>query len=142
LAEWRILDYGQKAKVNRHMVTFSYKEREYLEVKWTVPIEKFISLLIYHIPPKHFRVVRYYRALATRTKSLFKKILGKLFRRMIQISKKPAHLKRTFISLTGKNPLRCPLCQREMKLVEVAYFSKQIKFSGPLPPSVAISQPL
>ena len=77
------------------MLTFSYKEREHPEVKWTVPVEKFISLLIQHIPPKHFRVVRYYGALATRTKPLFKRILGKLFRRMKQISK-PAHLKRTF----------------------------------------------
>ena len=71
------------------------KEREQPEVKWTVPIEKFISLLIQHISPKHFRVVRYYGALATKTKLLFKEILSKLFRRMMQISKL-AHLERTF----------------------------------------------
>jgi len=56
------------------MVTFSCKEREQLEIKWTVPVEKFISLLT-----KHFRVVRYYGALATRTKPLLKEILNKLF---------------------------------------------------------------
>lgn len=123
------------------MVTFSYKEREQPEVKWTLPVEKFISLLIQYIPPKHFRVVRYYGALATRTKPLFKRILGKLFRIMKQITKL-AHLRECLISFTGKDPLRCPLCQREMKLVEVAYFFKQIKLSGPLPPSIAISQPL
>jgi len=93
------------------MVIFSYKEREQPEIKWTVPVEKFISLLIQHIPPKHFRVVRYYGALATRAKPLFKKIL---------------RWRERLSSFTGKDPLRCPICQRKMELVEVAYFSKKL----------------
>jgi len=123
LAEWRILDYGKKSNSGEYMVIFSYKEREQPEVKWTVPVEKFISLLIQHIPPKYFRVVRYYGALATRTKPLFKRILSKLFRRMKEMAKFTRWRKR-IISFTGKDPLRCPICHREMELVEVAYFSK------------------
>jgi len=122
LAEWRILDYGKKPDWDKHMVTFSYKEREQPEVKWTVPVEKFISLLIQHIPPKHFRVVRYYGALATRTKPLLKRILSRLFQRMKEIVKFTRWRER-ITSFTGKDPLRCPICQREMELVEVAYFS-------------------
>jgi len=124
LAEWRILDYGKKSDGDKHMVTFSYKEREQAEVKWTVPVEKFISLLVQHIPPQHFRVVRYYGALASRTKALFKGIWKKLFRKMKEVAKFDRWRER-IISFTGKDPLRCPLCQREMELVEVAYFESK-----------------
>lgn len=124
LAEWRILDDGKKkSKEDKSLVTFSYMEREQPEVKWTITVEKFISLLIQHIPPKYFRVFRYYRALATRNKPWFKRILGKLFHRMKQITKLASWRER-LISFTGKNPLRYPICQREMKSVEVAYFSR------------------
>ena len=74
LAEWRTLDCGKKSDLDEYMVTLSYKEREQPEVKWSIPVEKFISLLIQHIPPKHFGQIRYYRTLATRTKPLFKKL--------------------------------------------------------------------
>jgi len=125
LAEWRILDYDKNPKSGKCMVTFSYKEREQPEVKWTVPVEKFISLLIQHIPSKHFRVVRYYGALATRTKPSFKRILSKLFHRMKEMAKFTRWRER-LSSFTGKDPLRCPICQRKMELVEVAYFSKKL----------------
>ena len=124
LAEWRILDYGKKTDWDEYRVTFSYKEREQPEVKWSVPVEKFISLLIQHIPPKHFRVVRYYGALATKTEPLFKRILSKLFRRMKEMAKFTRWRER-LTSHTGKDPLRPSLCQRKMELVEVAYFSKE-----------------
>ena len=114
-----------KPDSDEYRVTFSYKEREHPEVKWTVPVEKFISLLIQHIPPKHFRVVRYYGALATRTKPLFKRILSKLFRRMKEMAKFTRWRER-ITSFTGKDPLRSSICQREMELVEVAYFSRRL----------------
>jgi len=91
------------------MVTFSYKEREQPEVRWTLPVEKFISLLIWHISPGHFRVVRYYGALATRGKSHFKRVWGKLFPLIRKVSKATFWRER-FFSFTRKDPLRCPLC--------------------------------
>jgi len=112
LAEWRILNYGKDSDWDRHMVTFSYKEREQPEVKWTVPVEKFISLLIQHIPPKHFRVVAYSGALATRTKPLFKRILSKLFRRMKEMVRF-THWRERITRFTGKDPLRCPFLSEE-----------------------------
>ena len=124
LAECRILDYGKKAKGDKPMVTFSYKERKQPEVKWTLPVEKFMCLLIQHIPPQHFRVVRYYGVLANKIKPWFKRVLGKLFRRIKQVSKLVCWRER-LISFTGKDPLRCPICRREMKLVEVAYFESK-----------------
>jgi len=122
LAEWRILNYAKDHDSGNYWVTFSYKERGRSEVKWTLPVEKFIRLLTQHILPPHFRVVRYYGALANRVKGLFKKTLKKLFRRMKQMADFDSWRQR-ITAFTGKDPLRCPLCQREMKLVEVAYFS-------------------
>ncbi|MCL0064165.1 transposase [Dehalococcoidia bacterium] len=124
LAEWRILDYGKNPESDEYRVTFSYKERGRPEVKWTLPVEKFIGLLIQHIPPQHFRVVRYFGVLATKTKAFFKRILKKLFRRMKQMTDFASWRER-LISFTGKDPLRCPICQQEMKLVEVTYFSRK-----------------
>ncbi len=124
LSEWRILDYANDPDSDKHRVTFSYKERKQPEVKWTVPVEKFISLLIQHIPPQNFRVVRYYGALATRTKPLVEKLLKKLARRMKQMIKFDSW-RRRLADFTGKDPLRCPICQREMELVEVAYYSRK-----------------
>ena len=43
---------------------------------------------------------------------------------MKQITKL-AYWRERLISFTGKDPLRCPICRREMKLVEVAYFSSK-----------------
>ena len=120
----RILDYSKNPDSDGYRVTFSYKEGGRPEVKWTLPVEKFIGLLIQHIPPQHFRVVHYYGVLATRIKPLFKRALGKLFRRIKQMTKLVSWRER-LISSTGKDPLRCPICRREMKLVEVGYFESK-----------------
>jgi len=69
--------------------------------------------------------VHYYGALATRTKPLFKRILSKLFRRMKEIAKF-THCRERITSFIGKDPLRSSLCQREMQLVAVAYFSRKL----------------
>jgi hypothetical protein len=122
LAECRILNYAKDPDSDNYRVTFSYKERGRPEVKWTLPVEKFIRLLVQHILPHHFRVVRYYGALANRTKRLFKKVLTKLFRRTKQMIAFDSWRQR-IAAFTGKDPLRCPICQREMELVEVAYLS-------------------
>ena len=124
LAECRIHNYGKDPDSDNYRVTFSYKERGRPEVKWTLPVEKFIRLLIKHILPQHFRVVRYYGALANRTKRLFKKALKKLFRRMKQMIEFDSWRQR-ITAFTGKDPLCCPICQRQLELVEVAYFSRK-----------------
>lgn len=123
LAECRILDYGRILDSGHYGVTFSYKERNYSPIKWTVPVEKFIGLLIQHIPPKHFRQVRYYGALANRTKPSLKNVLSKLFERMEEMNKLATWRER-YTAFTGKDPFLCPVCNREMQLVEVAYFSR------------------
>jgi len=41
-------------------VTFSYKERNQYPIRLSVPVERFIELLIQHILPNNFRQIRYY----------------------------------------------------------------------------------
>lgn len=126
LAECRILYYGKIPEDNYtdNWVCFSYKERNKPEAKWTLRVEEFITILIRHIPPKNFRQVRYSGILANRTKSRFKKELPRLFRRQESLIKATTWRERV-IATTGKDPLRCPICQKEMELVEVVYFSKK-----------------
>jgi len=100
-------------------VTFPIKKGEAPEVKWTLPIEKFIGLLIQPILSHHFRVVGYYGAFASRIKPFFKKVPKKLCRRMNQMIKGDSWRQR-LIAFTGKDPLCCPICQRQLGLVEVA----------------------
>lgn len=71
----------------------------------------------------HFRVVCYYGVLANKIKPWFKRVSGKLFGRIKQVSKLVCW-REHLISFTGKDPFRCPICRREMKLVEVAYFER------------------
>jgi len=56
LAEWRILEYGKKSDSDKYRVTFSYKEREQSEVEWTIPVEKFVSLLLTNPPDQRTNI--------------------------------------------------------------------------------------
>lgn len=57
LAENRIIKYFKNK--GKYWVTFSYKERNKPIVYWTLTASKFIKLLIQHILPHNFRIVRY-----------------------------------------------------------------------------------
>jgi len=46
LAECKILDYSKTPDSDEDRVTFSYRERRHPEVRWTLPVEKFMGLLI------------------------------------------------------------------------------------------------
>jgi hypothetical protein len=114
IAETRILDYDGQ------FVSFVYQDfRSDSEVKWTLPVEKFISLLIQHIPPKQFRTIRYYGLLASRTRrkwqSFFKKSL------FLKPKMRILSWRERQIDFRKKDPLICPLCQKEMVLREIAF---------------------
>lgn len=116
IAETRIVGYDGK------FVSFVYQDfRNNSEVKWTLPAENFISLLIQHIPPKQFRMIRYYGLLASRTRakwqSFFKKWLF-LKRKMKLLAWRERQ-----IDFRKKDPLTCPICGKEMVLKEMAFWS-------------------
>ena len=119
ISETRILNY------DGNFVTISYKERENSSpVKWTMPVFKFIKLLIQHILPKYFNVVRYYGLFANKTKTkllnLVHKIIGKISNHF-----KFDNWRQRQISLLNKDPFICPVCNKEMILYEMAFFSKK-----------------
>jgi len=127
IAESRILEYRQREDFgpNQYCVTFASKPHDEPEIITTVRVEDFIRLLIQHIPPPNFRQVRYYGVLANRTR---KELLPKVFVALKQeqeLIRLENWLKRQ-IALTGIDPLACPICHKPMKLVEVAYYSKEL----------------
>ena len=124
LGESRILHVGKIIQAEGIWVTFSYKERNQYPVRWSVPVERFIELLIQHILPDNFRQIRYYGILANRVKTSLKEIFLKLLKR-----------KKYFLGILswrerqklyrGYDPLLCPKCGKQMKLVEIATFSQK-----------------
>lgn len=126
IAESRILQYGKLPQYDPEQiwVTFSYKQRNQPEVIRSIWVEDFISRLIQHILPPNFRQVRYYGALSNRVRTKLLKVVFKLLKRQKETQKILSYRER-FIKLFGKDPLSCPICQRPMKLVEFAVFSKK-----------------
>lgn len=109
------------------LVRFLYKDkitREKKEISFT--IEGFIASLIRHIPEKHFNMIRYYGMYANVKKD---KILNILAKRLIYLygrvyllfEPKIQTWKERIEEMTGKNPLFCQKCQRDMILTEITY---------------------
>lgn len=139
LAECRISQYGQREGEEGTWVTFTYRERGASLVEYTVSVEKFITLLIQHILPPNFRVVRYSGLLSSRLKARYEKITRRLLRKEVEREKLRTWRERQIL-FTEKDPLICPLCKKEMKLVEVAFFSsKEEKIVVYEPPQVLLS---
>ncbi len=127
IAESRILYYGKLPNRNPEQmwVTFSYKQRNQPEVKWTLKVESFIYFLIIHILPPNFRQVRYYGVLSNRLRTKLLKVVFKLLHKQKQIEKFLSW-RELFIKFTGVDPLLCPICKKTMKLVESAYYSSKL----------------
>ncbi|MDI6641731.1 MAG: transposase, partial [Elusimicrobiota bacterium] len=105
-------------------VTFSYKQRNQPEVKLTLWVEDFIQRLTQHILPPTFRQVRYYGVLSNRVRTKLLKVVFKLLKVKKEV-KKILSYRQLCIKIAGVDPLACPICQRPMQLVEVAFFSKK-----------------
>ena len=115
IAETRIIKYYGKS------VTFVYLD--YLsnsEIKYTLSVEKFISLLIQHIPPRNFRMIRYYGLIANQTKKKYQSIVFKLLSQTKKIIQSLSWRARQII-YKRVDPLICKLCGREMILVEMGF---------------------
>lgn len=114
LAESRIMGYDGK---NVQIVFTDYNTDT--EVRWTMPVEQFISRLIQHIPPRQFKMIRYAGMVASRVKKRYQEQLTSLFRYLGNTVQKLTWRIRRW-QRTGKDPLACSRCGREMELVEVA----------------------
>lgn len=125
LSETKIDNYDKE----RQTVTFTYKDKiAKADKQITLPVEEFISRLIRHIPEKNFRLIRYYGLYANAVKNkllpiLFYQIsiLYGIARLHFAPSEQPRNWRERIAKLTGNDPLICPDCNVQMKLIEMAY---------------------
>ena len=113
-------------KYDGRMVTFHYNRHEddkYVEE--TIPAIDFIRRLIRHIPEKHFKMIRYGGIYARHRES------DKRLRRAI--SREKHHIFRSFnqwrnaiLISFGYDPLECPDCKHNMKLLELYYNHQRV----------------
>lgn len=117
IADSRILKYDGK------QVQFKYKryvngKKHYY--KKTMDVNDFIGALVSFIPPKNFKIVRYYGIYSRRSKIDLKNLLNQLVK---------LYGKLTIYNYTinksrenkSKNIVICPFCGDEMELVEIYY---------------------
>ena len=107
-------------------VTFHYNKHEddsYVEK--TVPVLDFISLLIQHIPEKHFKMTRYYGLYARHRGSdeKLRRAVPKSKRRILLDFNKWRQL--TLLSF-GYDPLQCPKCNHKMEFPELYHKHKPV----------------
>jgi Putative transposase len=88
----------------------------------TVPVDTFIGRMVQHVMPKGFKRIRYYGVQATKTfakvKILIQIALAKVEKVVKGAVKIIARLtyRQRYAQSTGRDPCRCPHCQREMEL--------------------------
>jgi hypothetical protein len=99
------IDFFDKDKL---LVGFHYEDFKKNRHDIIMSSDDFITALIRHIPPKQFKLIRYYGAYARRTKNTFKKHLQ-------------SSIEQTKLMFFGvelpKIKLKCPYCQGELEFV-------------------------
>jgi hypothetical protein len=102
-------------------VTYHYRSHKSERVEWeTVDVYTFIGRMVQHVCPKGFKRIRYYGVQATKTfakiKGLIQTALAKVkgvVKGAIQIIA-PMTYRQRYQQSTGRDPLRCPHCHRDM----------------------------
>jgi Putative transposase/Transposase zinc-binding domain len=115
IADSRIVAYDGQS------VTFYYEEHTGRRQERVMPVLEFIHGVVRHIPPKQFKMVRYYGLYAPRKASavwdLMERI-GKAIGRVVRRLSWRKRIQRDF----RRDPLTCPRCgSREMELYSLTF---------------------
>jgi len=122
-------------KYDGKSVTYRYKDHRKGEVHDTIPAPKFIGRMIQHLPPKGFRMVRYYgiyaRPVRKKIHALVADALKALVRRAAQVAEyfarkrgiSPEHYRRKLDERFGKGEIRCAKCG-STKMLPIRIWSK------------------
>jgi hypothetical protein len=112
MAQSRIINYDGKS------VTFYYQRHEDNQrVEETISAFDFIKRLIIHIPDIGFKMIRYYGIYSKKHKFHAKMI--KMFNKQhLKVQNLMNRWQLSIISDFHRNPLDCPCCNCEMKLLE------------------------
>jgi hypothetical protein len=104
-----------------HQVTYHYRSHKSEQVeREMVEVYTFIGRMIQHVFPKGFQRIRYYGVQATKTFAKIKHMIQEALARVKGIVKgaikiiAPLTYRQRYQQSTGRDPLRCPHCQREM----------------------------
>jgi len=104
------------------MVTYRYEDHLRGPVTETISAVEFIGRMIQHLPPKNFRMVRYYgiyaRPVREKIHALVATALKALVRRAEQVAEyfarkrgiSPEHYRQKLDERFGKGEMRCPAC--------------------------------
>jgi len=121
IADTRIVSYDGA------QVTFYYEDHEGTRHEQVLPVLEFMHGVIRHIPPKHFKMVRYYGLYAPRKAAQARAIMqqiGKMFGRVVRHLDWRQRIQRDF----GHDPLRCPRCGA----LEMVLYSLTVRWRGQL----------
>lgn len=115
LAETRITEYDG---VHVSFVYHDYvTERESM---LTISVYEFMSLILQHLPPTGFHMIRYYGLLASRVKTGYMEVVQRLLQQVTCVVKTLTWRARQLL-WKGVDPLVCSLCGHEKILVEIAW---------------------
>jgi hypothetical protein len=102
-------------------VTYHYRSHTSEQVeRETVEVYTFIGRMVQHVFPKGFQRVRYYGVQATKTFTKIKGLIQKALAQVKGIIKgamkiiAPLTYRQRYQQSSGRDPLRCPHCQREI----------------------------
>lgn len=102
-------------------VTYHYRSHKSERVeRETVDVSIFIGRMMQHVFPNGFQRIRYYGVQATKTFAKLKGLMQEALAKVQGIIKgaikiiAPLTYRQRYQQSTGRDPLRCPRCQREM----------------------------
>lgn len=115
IADTRIVDYDGK------QVTFYYRDHGGKRRERVMPVLAFIHGVVRHIPPKQFKMVRYYGLYAPRKASAMRAVLkeiGKVVGREVRRLSWRGRIQRDF----QRDPLTCSRCgSHDMELLSLTF---------------------
>jgi hypothetical protein len=121
VAEYRIEEYDGRN------VRFWYEDHQTgKRVDKTVSVYRFLSDLLQHISPKHFRMVGRFGLYSRRSYKKAKAVLSlhsfmrtKQIQWVLERKKRKKSYRQRMIEAFDVDPFRCPHCQRQMELIEI-----------------------
>ena len=116
IAEYKITDITDKE------VTFFFNNlaNDKKETYITMPIERFISQILIHLPPKNFKMVNRYGFYSRHISDKLKKAI-ELFKRNV-VASKYSFYQRQMYKTFGMNPFYCPVCKVKMIVWEFYHY--------------------
>jgi len=110
-------------KYDGRMVTYWYNDHETgARKEEAIDVLTFIGRMVQHVLPKGFQRIRYYGLQATRTYEKWSQAIKEGLKNFDKTVKgvyevvESINYRQRYMESSGKDPLRCPFCEHEMKI--------------------------